>query len=225
MADALKVAVIEDDPRYRHGLETLLAHSAGFSLAGSFGSAESALRALEQAPHDGRAWDLALMDLQLPGIGGLEATRRLKALLPQVSVVVFTVFEEPATMLQAICAGADGYLLKKAPAREILAQLHAVAAGGSPLTADVGRKVLGLLRALGPGTAHDPGAAPDRLDLTTREQDVLRCLVRGLSYKQVADELGMSLDTVRTHIRAVYRKLQVHSVAEAVARAIRERLV
>lgn len=226
MSDALRVAVIEDDSRYRQSLEALFSHSAGFSLAASFGSAEGALRAAEQDAHrGGPGWDLALMDLQLPGMGGIEATRRLKALLPHVSVIVFTVFEEPATMLEAICAGADGYLLKKAPAGEILGQLRAVAAGGSPLTPEVGRKVLGLVRALGPTASGTEGAAPDRLDLTEREQDVLRCLVRGLSYKQVAGDLDMSLDTVRTHIRSVYRKLQVHSVAEAVARAIRERLV
>jgi DNA-binding NarL/FixJ family response regulator len=221
----IRVAVIEDDPRYRASLETLLAHAPGFTLAASFGSATAALRAAEEeVGRGGPAWDIALMDLQLPGLGGIEATRRLKILAPIVSVVVLTVFEEPSTMLESICAGANGYLLKRAPAGEILSQLRTVAGGGAPLTPDVGRKVLDLVRALRPTTGTG-GSAPDRLDLTDREQDVLRSLARGLSYKQVADALGVSLDTVRTHVRAVYRKLQVHSVAEAVGRAIREGLV
>jgi DNA-binding NarL/FixJ family response regulator len=156
-------------------------------------------------------------------MSGIEATRRLKAAAPEVAVVVLTVFEEPATILQAICAGADGYLLKRTPADELLSQLRAVVAGGSPLTSEVARKVLGLLRSSVP--APPPSHAPTRLQLTDREHDVLKGLVQGMSYKQIADEAGISLDTVRTHIRSVYRKLQVHSVAEAVSRAIREGLV
>lgn len=227
----LKVAVVEDNPRYRQSLETLFAHAPGFALAASFGSADAALDEVEQAARWGReiGWGILLMDLDLPGTNGIEGTRRLKAHFPELPVVVLTVFEEPATILEAISAGADGYLLKKANAHELLSQLRMIAAGGAPLTAGVARTVLALLRAQGaqktPARAAAPRGAPARLDLTEREQEVLRCLVRGLAYKQAAEHLGISLDTVRTHIRAVYKKLQVHSVAEAVARAVRDRLV
>jgi DNA-binding NarL/FixJ family response regulator len=165
------------------------------------------------------------MDLELPGIGGIDATRRLKRMRPDLPVVALTVFEEPATILEAIAAGVDGYLLKKTSAPELLALLRGVMAGGAPLTPAVARTLLDVVRAESRGS-HDPvRERPGRLDLSEREQDVLRGLVRGLGYKQIADESGTSLDTIRTHVRHVYRKLQVHSVAQAVSRAIRERLV
>jgi DNA-binding NarL/FixJ family response regulator len=216
----------EDDPRYRYSLETLLGHAPGFSLATGFAAARPLLDQAEQALLAGQTppWDLVLMDLQLPTMSGIEATRRLKKLFPHVPVVTLTVFEEPATILEAITAGADGYLLKKISAAELLAQLRSMAGGGAPLTAGVARTVLELLRAQNAASVGG-SAGPSRLDLTERELDVLQCLVRGLGYKQAADCLGISLDTVRTHIRNVYKKLQVHSVAEAVSRAIRQKLV
>ncbi|HKI94889.1 MAG TPA: response regulator transcription factor [Gemmatimonadales bacterium] len=215
-----RVAVVEDDARYRGSLETLLRHTDGFEVVGVYPTGEAIVQALEDAP----AWDLVLMDVELPGIDGIECTRRIKARHPGSRVVVLTVFEESATILEAICAGADGYLVKRtAPARLVLA-LREVLDGGSPLSAGVAGTVLALLRqeAAGKGPWRE-GAT--RLGLTAREQDVLRCLVEGMPYKTVAGHLGISLDTVRSHVRGVYAKLQVHSVAEAVSRAIRERLV
>ena len=222
---AVRVAVVEDDSRYRRSLELLFRGAPGFALASSYSSANPALIDLRRTIASGRppCWDLVLLDLDLPGMGGVDAARMFKACCPPLPVVVLTVFEEPATILSAICAGADGYLLKKASAPELLAQLGSVAAGGAPLTSAVARTVLGLVRN---GTFPPRGGhGPARLDLTDREQDVLRGLVRGLSYKQTADALGISLDTVRTHVRGMYAKLQVHSVAEAVSRAIRDGLV
>lgn len=218
-----RIGVIEDDARYRAGLVALLRHAPDFECAVVYGSAVEALEVLER---DGEAAPLAgcelvLMDLGLPGMAGSEATRRLKRLRPDVRVVVCTVFEDPDRILEAICAGADGYLLKRTEPAEMLDQLRVVFAGGSPLTSAVASTVLRLMR--DPG-ARGPGPGEGEPSLTTRERDVLRALVRGLAYKQVADELGLSIDTVRTHIRGLYRKLQVHSVAEAVSRAIREGL-
>jgi DNA-binding NarL/FixJ family response regulator len=223
---ALRVAIVEDDPRYRASLEELFGQAERFRVAGSFGSPPAALAEAEHAlgTQDRLPWDVVVMDLDMPRMNGIEATRRLKALEPGLKVVVLTVFEEPAAILEAICAGADGYLLKKARARELLDGIRAVAEGGSPLTSNVARKVLDFVRSVGPAGVV-PGPAPTRLDLTEREQQVLRALVEGLSYKQAADILGISLGTVRSHITAIYRKLQVHSVAEAVSRALRRRLV
>jgi DNA-binding NarL/FixJ family response regulator len=211
----LRVAIVEDDARYRASLETLLRHAPGVELAASFARAEGLLA---EAAAGAPAWRLVLMDVDLPGTGGIEATRELKRLRPGVLVVTLTVFEEPRVILEAICAGADGYVLKRTPPAQLLEMLQVVALGGAPLTPGVARTVLELVRA-------PQGALPNDLGLSTRERDVLRGLVQGLAYKQVADRLGISLDTVRTHVRGMYRKLQVHSVAEAVSRALRERLI
>jgi DNA-binding NarL/FixJ family response regulator len=163
------------------------------------------------------------MDLDLPDVSGVECTRLIKQRLPSVPVVVLTVFEDRGNIIEAICAGADGYLLKRTPADALLVQLRAVVAGGSPLSAAVARTVLEVLRHVNAGRLA--ATEVDTVDLTERERDVLGCLVRGMSYKAVARTLDISIDTVRSHIRGVYRKLQVHSVAEAVSRALKSGIV
>jgi DNA-binding NarL/FixJ family response regulator len=225
----VRTVTVEDDSRYRTGLQALLEHSGDFQLVDSFPSADAALTALAERTARGGppTWDLILMDLDLPGTDGIAATRAVKALAPRVAVVVLTVFEESHTVLRAICAGADGYLAKRAQPAEILDELRSVMSGGAPLSAGVARTVLSLLRRQA-GPDREARGSPDgrsRLDLTDREQDVLRCLVNGMAYKQAAQHLGISHDTVRSHVRNVYSKLQVHTVAEAVSRAIREGLV
>lgn len=225
---AFRTVTVEDDRRYRRSLEQLLTATEDFSLAGSFGNAEAAIEAVDLpgAKPGAAGWDLVLMDLDLPGMDGVEATRRLRELVPGATVVVLTVFESPATVLEAICAGADGYLAKRLPPEELLDELRSVMAGGSPLSPGIARTVLGIVRRLGSDRA-DGGLSggPGRLGLTRRERDVLRCLVDGLPYKQVADELGISHNTVRSHVRSIYGKLQVQNVAQAVGRALREGLV
>ncbi len=218
-----RIAIIEDDRRYRVSLERLIASAQDLELAGSYGSAEDALRAAARLG-DARPWDLVLMDLELPGMSGMKATRRLKEWWPEVQVVALTVFEEPGTVLEAICSGADGYLSKSAAGREILEQARVVLAGGGSLTPGVARTLLELVRKPLPRPQNDT-AAPSRMDLTQREQEVLRALVQGLAYKQIASTLGIAIDTVRSHVKNIYRKLQVHGLAEAVGRAIREKLV
>jgi DNA-binding NarL/FixJ family response regulator len=218
--DPIRVVTVEDDPRYRSSLEALLTHASGFELAGSFGSPDQALTVLGTAADPADGPDLVLMDLELPGMSGIECTRRIKALLPDVAVVMLTVFEDRPRLVEAITAGADGYLLKRTPAMLLLEQLRSVIAGGSPLSAGVARTVLEIIRQIGPGD----GSSTD-VDLTPREREVLGCLVQGMSYKAVARGLDISIDTVRSHIRSVYRKLQVNNVAEAVGRALREGLV
>jgi DNA-binding NarL/FixJ family response regulator len=221
-----RLIAVEDDRRYRASLETLFAHAAGFRLVEAFPTGDAALERVDESRRRGERppWDLVLMDLELPGTDGIACTAALKQRLPDISVVVVTVVEDANAVLQAICAGADGYLTKRTPPDEILAELRSVMAGGSPLSAGVARTVLTLLRTQTAGARRSPEAAAE-LDLTEREQAVLRGLVQGLPYKRVADELSISLDTVRSHVRRVYAKLQVHSVAQAVSRAIREGLV
>jgi DNA-binding NarL/FixJ family response regulator len=222
----IRVAAVEDDARFLASLEMLLVHTDGFALAGSFATPAAALAALRapaqaDGPLDGPGWDVVLMDIELPGMSGIECTRRIKAEHPAVQVVMLTVFEDRASLLQAICAGADGYLLKKTPAHELLDQLRAVVGGGSPLSAGVARAVIDIVRQV--ESAPRAGAAD--VGFTPREREVLAGLVQGMSYKAVAGRLDISIDTVRSHIRAIYRKLQVNNVAEAVSRAIRDQLV
>lgn len=216
-SQVLRILIVEDDRRYRESVEALIASTPGLALAGSFSAPLAAL-----AWADRGAFEVALIDIQLPQFSGIETARRLRALAPDAALVMLTVFENPQTILEAICAGADGYLLKSASARELVAQLRIAASGGAAMTASVARTVLDVTRRI---AREASGAPPSRLELTPREQDVLRAFVRGLSYRQVADALDVSIDTVRSHVRALYKKLRVHSVAAAVARAIHERLV
>ncbi len=222
-----RVAIVEDNARFRATMETFVRELPGFELAASYGRADTALRDLDEALAGNGAlpWDLVLMDLELPDLDGIAATRRLKAAAPALLVVVLTVFEDAATILEAISAGADGYLVKRINARDLRLQLAGIIRDGAPMTPGVARTLLTFVREStgGAPAAADPG--PTRLDLTAREQDVLRCIVRGRSYQQTADDLAISLETVRTHIRHLYRKLRVHSVAEAVGLAIRRRLI
>jgi DNA-binding NarL/FixJ family response regulator len=220
MSKSLRVALVEDNVGFRRTMMTFLDNVDGFRPVAEFGTAEEALDRLA----DPAAWDLVLMDLHLPGgLQGIDATRRLKARAPDLKVVVLTVFEDPATVIEAISAGADGYLVKRSSAAELRAQLSAIVAGGAPLTPGVARTLMAVVRDLSPAPVSSEG--PQQLNLTEREQDVLRCIVNGRSYQQAADDLGIGVDTVRTHIRNLYRKLQVHSVAEAVSVAIRRRLL
>lgn len=221
-----RVVTVEDDARYRASLEVLLRHSQDFVLAGSYASPADVLTVIESPlkGDDPPGWDLVLMDLDMPGMGGVEGTRRIKALLPEVLVVVLTVFEDRVNIVDAICAGADGYLLKRISAGRLLEQLRGVIAGGSPLSSGVARTVLDVVRQMEGRPRSGRGADPE-VELTDREREVLSCLVNGMSYKAAALELGISVDTVRSHIRNIYGKLQVHSVGEAVGRALRSGLV
>lgn len=200
----------------------MLSAEPSFVVTDAYPAATPLLARLEH-PDTEPAWDLVIMDLGLPDLSGIDAIRRVKQRHAGLPIVAFTVFEEPATILDAICAGADGYLLKRTSADELVTQLQAVVAGGSPLTPGVARIVLEVVR------RHETDAVapePDRqLAISGRERDVLRLLAEGLVHKQVADQLGISLDTVRTYVRRIYEKLQVKTVAQAVSRAIREQLI
>lgn len=218
----IRIAIVEDDPKYRTGLAALLQAEPCFVVDETFGSAIPVVERLEQTDFV-PPWDLVIMDLGLPGLSGVDAIRRLKTRHAELPIVAFTVFEEPATILSAICAGANGYLLKRTPADELVTQLQAVVAGGSPLTPGVARVVLEVVRR----HETDTGVLqPERqLRISGREREVLRLLAEGMVHKQVAEQLGISLDTVRTYVRRIYEKLQVKTVAQAVSRGIREQLI
>ena len=218
----LRLATVEDDPHYRNSLTLLLRGLSGFSHEVSHASATPLLQAARKARALGlpMPWDVVITDMGLPDVDGISLTAELKRLFPQMRVVVLTVFDEPARVLAAICAGADGYLLKSSTSEELVEQLDLVARNGAPLSAALAVTVLRLVRQSHADRPRVPGLPLD-LGLTQRQIEVLRGLVAGQSYREIGERLDISLDTVRSHIRQVYSALQVHSVAEAVSYALR----
>jgi DNA-binding NarL/FixJ family response regulator len=221
----LRLATVEDDPRFRSSFSLLLRSLPGFRLVSTHASAKPLLatarkaRELEQP----MPWDLVLTDVGLPDIDGIELTRELKLLFPQLRVVVLTVFEDPTNVLAAICAGADGYLLKGVSSEEMITQLEHIRAHDVSLSTSLAGTVLRLVRE-SHKTTFSAATLPKDLGLSLRQIDVLRALVDGLSYREIGERLGISIDTVRGHIRQIYSTLQVHSVAEAVSYALRNGL-
>jgi DNA-binding NarL/FixJ family response regulator len=203
---AVAVSIVEDDPQARQILAGWIGRAAGFRLAGDWGDAESALKLLpEKKP------DVVLMDINLPGMNGVEAVRRLKSALPATQFVMLTVYEDADHIYNALSAGATGYLLKQTPREELLSALTDVHRGGSPMTSNIARKVVQSFK-----QASAP--VPPGHELSPREQEVLELLARGYLYKEIAERLNISVPTVNTYIRRMYEKLHVRSRAQAVAK-------
>jgi DNA-binding NarL/FixJ family response regulator len=210
---ALKVGIIEDQPKIREGLKSLIDGTEGYRCVGSFGSMEEAL-----AKIDRELPDVLLVDIGLPGMSGIEGIRRLKDQHPKLAMLMLTVYDDDRRIFDALCAGASGYLLKKTPPARLLECLKEVVAGGAPMSPEVARRVVALFREIRP-----PEQAGHQL--TPHEIRILTLLVEGHNYKTAAEELGVSINTVRFHMRSIYEKLQVHSKSEAVSKALRSRIV
>jgi DNA-binding NarL/FixJ family response regulator len=203
---AIVVSIVEDDPQARKILAGWVNRATGFRLAGEWGDAESALKALPQ-----KEPNVVLMDINLPGMSGVEAVKRLKPELPTTQFVMLTVYEDADHIYSALAAGATGYLLKQTPREELLGALEEVHRGGSPMTSNIARKVV---QSFGPASA----AVTDGEGLSPREQEVLELLARGYLYKEIADRLNISVPTVNTYVRRIYEKLHVRSRGQAVAK-------
>ena len=207
------MAIIEDDRRIRDGLGTLINGTGGYRCPLVFRSMEDALaRTWSEVP------DVALVDIGLPGMSGIDGLSRLREKYPTVALLMLTVYEDDERIFEALCAGASGYLLKKTPPNKLLECLEEVLRGGAPMSPEVARRVLRLFREIRP---------PERVeyDLTPHELRLLRLLVEGHNYQSAASELGVSFSTINFHMQNIYGKLQVHSKSEAVAKALRQRLV
>ncbi|CAA6691857.1 MULTISPECIES: response regulator transcription factor [unclassified Lentimonas] len=208
----INVWVVEDDAGYRRTLQRLLNRDEGITCAQVFASCDKLFEALGSEPHP----DLILMDLGLPGMGGVEGIQKLAECAPDVAVVVLTVFSGKEKVLEALDAGAAGYLLKSATPEQIIRGLKQVFDGGAVLSPAVAKTVLGELQKSKP---------TERFGLSDREMDVLKLLADGLATKQIADELGVSYFTVNFHVKNLYKKLEVQSQSGAVAKAFRSGLL
>jgi DNA-binding NarL/FixJ family response regulator len=209
----IKVAIIEDQRDIREGLAWIIKSTEGYQCVGSFRSMEEALEKIgSNLP------DVALCDIGLPGMNGIEGIQLLKERYPGLLMLMLTVYDDDEMIFDALCAGACGYLLKKTPPGRLVECLKEVIQGGAPMSPEVARRVIGLFRDIRP---------PERADykLTPHETRLLKLLVEGHNYKTAAAELGVSVTTVAFHMRNIYDKLQVHSKSEAVAKALRNRIV
>lgn len=209
----IRAAIVEDRRDIREGLSLLIGGTDGFECTGSYRSMEEALPRLEQA-----APDVALVDIGLPGMSGIEGIRLLKERHPGLHLIVLTVYDDDDRIFQALCAGASGYLLKKTQPARLLESLREAVAGGGPMSPEVAHRVIELFRRIRP-------PAKAEYDLTPHETRILRLLVDGHNYKTAAREVNVSVNTIAFHIKHIYEKLQVHSKTEAVAKALRSGLL
>ncbi len=210
---AISVWLVEDNHTFRNTVARVLRQTEDLDCSGCFANSEEALEELRR----GGVPDVVLLDVQLPGMNGLEAVQRMKALSPATRIVMLTVFDDHDKIFKAVCAGASGYLLKTAPVEKIVESIREAHAGGAPMTPQVARSVLDMFTRLLPPQHQGYG-------LTQRETEVLDLMAQGLIKKEIADRLSLSYHTVDTHLRNIYAKLHVNTRAAAVAKALKERL-
>jgi DNA-binding NarL/FixJ family response regulator len=211
---SIKVAIFEDNRNLREGLFQLIDGSDGFHCVGAFPNCDRLIQNLKESKPD-----VVLMDIEMPGLSGIEAIKILKENFPEVKVLMETIFEDNNKIFDSICNGAEGYILKNTPPALILSAIKEIYEGGAPMTPSVASKVLKMFK------KNSSSTTKEELDLTEREKEILKSLVEGMSYKMIAATYFISIDTVSGHIKNIYKKLQVHSKSEAVAKAIRGRIV
>jgi len=198
----IHVVIIEDIKEIREGLQILIDSSDGFTCRKTFANAEQAIEELPSLYPD-----VALMDIHLPGINGIEAVRRLKNLSPDTQFIMSTIYEDDENIFESLKAGASGYLLKKTAPSKILDAISEVHHGGSPMSSQIARRVI--------ASFQHKNSIDETNFLTPREKEILKELSKGLRYKEIADEMKISIETVRSHARKIYEKLQVQSRTEA----------
>jgi DNA-binding NarL/FixJ family response regulator len=214
---SLRIAIFDDNKNIRDSIQLLLQTEPDFEVVGCFSHVLDCVDDVKTSKPD-----IVLMDIEMPGMTGIQAVHAIKKEFPQVLILMQTVFEDDDRVFDSICAGASGYLLKNFLNTKLVESIKEVQYGGSPMSPSVARKVFNKMQAL---SAHvKPEAAPE-YNLTAREKEVLVCIVDGLAYKMIADKLSISYETVRSHVKKIYEKLHVASLTEVVSKAMKERIV
>ena len=211
----INVVIVEDNETIREGLAALISGTTGYSCTGSFNDCESFLDKLKSL-----SIDVVLMDIALPGMNGIEGVKKAIQIEPDLDILMLTIYEESEVVYEALCAGACGYLVKKTPPSRLLEAIKEVHEGGSPMSSRIARQVINTLQE---GKKTSPDKIKDQL--SEREKEVINLLAQGNNYQEIADRLFISVDTVRHHIKNIYKKLHVHTQTEAVAKAIRKKLI
>jgi DNA-binding NarL/FixJ family response regulator len=208
MKNAKRIVIVEDDPIIRNAFVTLLNQSGDYNVVNDYSNAEAAIKHIkEDLP------DICLMDIELPGMNGIEAIAKIKAIQPQTQVVVITVYENDELVFKALCEGASGYLTKNMPLQKLIESLKELENGGAPMSTNIARLVV--------SSFHKNRQSP----LTARELEVLELLASGKSYSTIADQLFVDKETVKSHIKNIYLKLEVHSKAEAIEKARKSKYI
>lgn len=211
----IKVAIFEDNKHLRETLEIVLNYTEGYVCTGGFPDCNYLIDDIRKSNPD-----VVLMDIEMPGMNGIEATRIIKKQFPNIQILIQTVFFEDDYIFDAICAGASGYILKSTPLTGYLGAISEIKEGGSSMTPSIAKRILELFK-----TNLEPKTPSNDYQLTSQEAKVLQLLVAGKSYKMIASDLIISFDTVKSHIRNMYAKLHVNSGTEAVSKAIRDKIV
>ena len=211
--EIIYVAIVEDDAEMRETLQRLISTTDGFDCVGVFENCEAALLFFKSEQPD-----VILMDINLPGMSGIDGVKLIKSMYPKINVIMLTVYQDDDNIFRSICAGAMGYLQKRTSKDVLLNAIHEVYTGGAPMNASIARRVIELFR-------KTAAPIPSESSLTQREMQILESLVDGGSYKMIAEKHFISVETVRNHIKHIYEKLHVHSKSEAVAKALKERIV
>lgn len=210
----INVAIVEDNDNIREGLAALINGTTGYKCVGAFTNCEVFLSRLSSLDVT-----VVLMDIALPGMNGIEGVKKAREMKPDVNILMLTIYDESNLVFEALCSGACGYLVKKTPPSRLLEAIKEVSEGGSPMSSHIARKVITIFQQDHASSVKEEGA------LTQREKEALILLSEGNNYQEIAESLFISIDTVRHHIRNIYKKLHVHSQSEAVAKAIRKGLI
>ena len=210
----IRVCLFEDNDNLREGLLRLINGTYNFKCVGAFPNCDNLIEKIKSSKPD-----VVLMDIQMPGISGIEGVRLIKEEFPDIKILMETIFDDDEKIFKSICAGAEGYILKHTPPSQILDAIKEIHEGGSPMTPSIANRVLSMMK------KNSTGKSVETFDLSDREREILSCLVDGMSYKLIADACTISIDTVGAHIKNIYKKLQVHSKSEAVAKAIKRNIV